>query len=121
MKLKQIIKILEAELITTPNENLDIKMGCGSDLLSDVLVYIKRGSILLTGLTNIQVIYTATTAGVKAICFVRGKKPFKETIELAKKKEIALITTRLPMFESCGKLYKKGLPGISEVEGVSEK
>lgn len=121
MKIKQITKILEAEILTSPSESLDVKMACGSDLLSDVLVHIKKDSILLTGLTNIQVVYTASTAGVKAICFVRGKKPPDETLELAKKKEIALITTSLHMFESCGKLYRKGLAGCSEITEASEK
>jgi len=121
MKLKQIVKILEAEAITSMKVDLDIKIGGGSDLMSDVLFYAKPESMLLTGLTNIQVVYTASTAGIIAICFVRGKKPPKETIELAEKKKIALITTSLPMFESCGRLYKKGLLGTSEVEGVSKK
>jgi hypothetical protein len=118
MKLKQIAKILNAEVISNNNKDLDLKMGCGSDLMSDVLTNIKPDSILLTGLTNIQVIYTANTAGVKAICFVRGKKPAEETVELAKKKNIALLVTNLPMFESCGRLYHEGLIGCSEVGGV---
>ena len=120
MKLKQIAKILNAEMIGNNAKDLDLKMGCGSDLMSDVLLNVKPDSILLTGLTNIQVIYTASTAGIKAICFVRGKKPPEETVELAKKKNIALLTTGLPMFESCGRLYSKGLIGCSEVNGVSE-
>jgi hypothetical protein len=121
MKLKQITKILEAEIIVSPKGDLDIKTGCGSDLMSDVLVFTKPGSMLLSGLTNIQVIYTASTAGVKAVCFVRGKRPPKETIELANKKKIALLTTKLPMYESCGRLYEKRLMGCSEAEGVSKK
>lgn len=121
MKLKQIAKILEAEVISSQDEYLDIKTGGGSDLLSDVLVHAKPGSILLTGLTNVQVIYTASAAGIKAVCFVRGKKPPKETVELAEKKNIALITTKLHMFESCGRLYSKGLGGHSETEGVAAK
>jgi hypothetical protein len=116
MKLKQIVKILNAEMISSNMGELDIKMGCGSDLMSDVLIYVKPDSILLTGLTNIQVIYTASTAGIKATCFVRGKKPQEETIELAKKKNIAILTTNLPMFESCGRLYNAGLIGCSEVK-----
>jgi hypothetical protein len=118
MKLKQITKILEAELITSQKEDPEIQMACGSDLMSDVLVFTKPGSILLTGLTSLQVIYTASTAGVKAICFVRGKNPPQETLDLAKKKGIALITTMLPMFESCGRLREKGLRGCSEVNGA---
>ena len=121
MKIKQIIKILEAEVISGQHDNLDIKTGCGSDLMSDVLVFTRPGSMLLTGLTSRQVIYTASTAGVEAICFVRGKTPPKETVELAKEKKIALMTTNLPMFEGCGRLYNKGLIGCSELAGVSEK
>jgi len=121
MKLKQITKILQAETITNQKEDPDITMGCGSDLMSDVLAFTKPGSMLLTGLTSLQVIYTASTAGIKAICFVRGKKPPKETLDLAKKKNIAVISTKLPMFESCGRLHGRGLPGCSEVSVVSGK
>ena len=121
MKPKQIIEILEAEAIGGRRDTLDIKTGCGADLMSDVLVFTKPGSILLTGLTSMQVIYTASTAGVAAICFVRGKSPPKETVDLAKKKKIALMATNLPMFESCGRLYKNGLIGCSESSGASGK
>jgi hypothetical protein len=114
MKLKQITRILEAEEIGWCDKDADIQMGCGSDLMSDVLIFAKPGSVLLSGLTNIQVIYTASAAGIKAICFVRGKRPFEETIELAGRKKIALLTTKLPLFEACGRLYKNGLPGASE-------
>ena len=121
MKPKRIVEILEAEAIGGRYDDIDIKTGCGADLMSDVLVFTKPGSILLTGLTSMQAIYTASTAGVAAICFVRGKRPPKETVDLAKKKKIALMATNLPMFESCGRLYNKGLIGCSELAGVSEK
>jgi hypothetical protein len=121
MKLKQIIKILKAELLTSKKGDPDIKMCGGSDLMSDVLFYVKPESMLLTGLTNLQVIYTASTAGIRVICFVRGKKPPKETVELAEKKNVVLITTKFPMFESCGRLHEKGLLGILEAEGVLKK
>jgi hypothetical protein len=115
MKLKQIINILKAEVIVDQEVDQEIKTGCGSDLMSDVLAFTKPGSLLLTGITNIQVIYTASAVGIKAICFVRGKRPPKETVESAKKKNIALMMTKLPMFESCGRLYRKGLLGCSEI------
>lgn len=118
MKIKEIMKVLEAEAIIPLKTGSDVKICGGSDLMSDVLFFAKPGSMLLTGLTSLQVIYTASTAGIRAICFVRGKKPPAETIDLAKKKNIALISTRFPMYESCGKLYKKGLPGTSESEEV---
>jgi predicted transcriptional regulator len=115
MKLKDIERILEAEVLTG-DELLqeDIKMACGSDLMSDVLAFAKSGSLLLTGLTNPQVVRTAEMADLRAICFVRGKKPDQDTVRLADSKNIPLLTTPIPMFESCGRLYREGLPGCSE-------
>lgn len=115
MKLKDIERILGAETITG-SELLqkDIEMACGCDLMSDVLSFVKPNSLLLTGLTNPQVVRTAEMADLKAVCFVRGKKPEKETIEMAKAKDIPLLVTPIPMFESCGLLYQAGLPGCSE-------
>lgn len=114
MTLTDVKEILECEVIC--GNNLDataIKMGCGCDLMSDVLRFIKPDSLLLTGLTHAQAVRTAEIADVKAICFVRGKKPDEATIQLAKDKGIWLLATQLPLYESCGKLSHEGLPGCS--------
>lgn len=118
MKLEEIREILEAEVIVKPvnwNE-VEVFTGCGSDMMSDVLAFIKPNSLLLTGLTNAQVIRTAEMADIKAICFVRGKRPQVETVELAVSKNIPILFTHLPMFESCGRLYAKGLRGITGLD-----
>ena len=116
MILEKIKEILKAEIIAGSKDlQMEIKMGCGCDLMSDVLSFIKPNSLLLTGLTNPQVMRTAEIADIKAICFVRGKKPDKGTIKLAKSKNIPLLLTDLPMFEACGRLYKEGLVGCSEI------
>ncbi len=118
MTLEEVKESIKAEVIIGSNKlQMEVKMGCGCDLMSDVLAFIKPDSLLLTGLTNTQVIRTAEMADIKAICFVRGKKPDEETTRLAKSKGIPLLTTRLPMFESCGQLHKRGLIGCSEYEG----
>lgn len=115
MKLKDIERILGAEVIAGAGLlEKDIEMVCGCDLMSDVLSFVKSGSLLLTGLTNPQVVRTAEMADLGAICFVRGKKPEQETIEIAESKNIPLLTTPLPLFESCGRLYREGIPGCSE-------
>ncbi len=115
MKLEDVKRILEAEVIVGDDLlSKDIVMACGSDLMSDVLSFVKSEAILLTGLTNPQVVRTAEIADLVAICFVRGKKPGHETTRLAKTKNIPLLTTHLPMFESCGRLWREGLVGCSE-------
>jgi len=120
MKLEVVREILDCRVITG-DDRLDeeVGVGCGADLMSDVLAFIKPNALLLTGLSNVQSVRTADIAGIKAIVYVRGKRPDKEAIELAKEKGIVLLATKLLMYESCGKLYQHGLRGGSELEGGS--
>lgn len=113
MTLEDVKKIIEAQVIVgSDNMKIEVDVGCASDLMSDVLAFAESGCILITGLTNPQVVRTAEMADIKAICFIRGKKPDEKTIELAKDKNIPLLTTHLAMFEGCGRLYEKGLRGL---------
>jgi predicted transcriptional regulator len=127
MTLDEVKKILDADVLVGKNLlNQEVKMACGSDLMSDVLAFVKPECLLLTGLTNPQVVRTAEMADVAAICFVRGKKPGPATIEMAESKNIPLLTTQIPMFESCGRLWKKGMLGCSEykktiLDGISSR
>jgi len=116
MTLNEIIKILNCSvLVGEENLNNEVKAGCGCDLMSDVLAFIKPSAMLLTGLNHPQVIRTAEISDIKVICFVRGKKPSEEVIALARENGITLLTSSLPMFEACGKLYESGLMGCSEL------
>ncbi len=117
MILKEVKEILEAELLVGEESlDLEVKMACGADLLSDVLAFTKSGSLLLTGLIHPQVIRTAEIAEIKVVCFVRGKRPPNETVKLAKEKGVPLLCTSLPMYESCGRLYGSDLRGCSQME-----
>ncbi len=117
MTLKEVAEILEAEsLVDQEKLNVEIDRACGADLLSDVLTFAKSDSLLLTGLVNSQVVRTARIADIKAICFVRGKRPQDDTIALAKQEDIPLMCTRFHMYESCALLYNRGLPGNPRAE-----
>ncbi|MFW6381520.1 MAG: hypothetical protein ACOCZ3_03150 [Bacillota bacterium] len=109
MKLDKIREILELKPVYNCEENLNIKTACGADLMSDVLAFSQEKSLLLTGLTNPQVIRTAEMIGIKVIIFVRGKQPTPATIELAWERGIYIFITSRTMFEACGMLYEKGL------------
>ena len=118
MNLSDIEELLNAEVIYKNGSDLEILTACGADLMSDVLAFSKGKTLLLTGLTNPQVVRTAEMIDLELIIFVRGKKPPKETIELAKEKNINLLTTDKPLYEACGILYSKGLRAekINEIE-----
>lgn len=88
-----------------------MRSAFAADLMSDVLALARPGSLLLTGLTNPQVIRTSEVADVAAIVFVRGKRAQPETEQLAKEAEIPLFETPLTLFEACGRLYAAGVRG----------
>ena len=75
----------------------------------------------MTGLTNPQVVRTAEMAGIVAIVFVRGKLPPRETIALAEEKGIPLLASRYTMYESCGQVYRAGLPGCGLFQLTADK
>ena len=112
MKVSEIMKVLEAELVYG-EEFLDreVQSACGSDMMSDVLAYVKEQAVLLTGLVNPQVVRTAEMMDMKCIVFVRGKSPDLGMIELAEENGIPLLKTKREMFTSCGILYENGLRG----------
>ncbi|MCR4435497.1 MAG: DRTGG domain-containing protein [Clostridiales bacterium] len=112
MKLGEVIKILDAELLADcGNLDLDVCSACGSDLMSDVMAFVKENVLLLTGLVNPQVIRTAEMMDIKAVVFVRGKCPGENIVQLAKEKGITVFTTKHSMFTACGKLYSSGVTG----------
>ena len=115
MKLSEVKNILDAEVIVGEEHlDLEVKTAFGADLMSDVLAFAKAGSLLLTGLTNSQVIRTANILDIAAIILVRGKKPSTETINLAKELKIPLLTTKYILFETAGRLYAKGIVSCLE-------
>ncbi len=117
MKLTDVQNILGAQLVWDSGHVDRVVRSChASDLISDLLTYQGPSALLLTGLTNAQVIRTAEILDFIAICFVRGKKPQPDTVELAKKRDLPLFVTDLTMYESCGRLYKNGLPGTTRRE-----
>jgi predicted transcriptional regulator len=112
MTLEEVVKIIEGKVVSQSADlNAQISMACGADLMSDVLAFTHAGTLLMTGLTNPQVVRTAEMAGIQAIIFVRGKFPPPETIALAEQKGIPLLATRFTLYETCGRLYVAGLPG----------
>jgi hypothetical protein len=118
MKLEAVRDILNCRVICGEDRlSEEVAVGCGADLMSDVLAFSKPNSLLLTGLTNVQAVRTAEIAEVKVIVYVRGKLPDKQAVALAREKGVVLLATTLPMYESCGRLYARGLAGGSELQG----
>ena len=116
MFVKDVQKILKAELVC--GEDLldtEVRTACGSDMMSDVLAFVKDQSVLLTGLVNSQVVRTAEMMDMVCIVFVRGKQPDQTIVDLAQERGIAVLTTPYRMFTACGLLYENGLKGGCDI------
>lgn len=116
MRLRDLAALVDAEIIIGEElvDEVKIARAFAADLMSDVLAFAKGGSLLLTGLTNPQVIRTVEMTDICAILFVRGKMPLQETVDLAKTKGIPLLTTKYILFETCGRLFQAGIHGSIE-------
>ncbi|NMA55708.1 MAG: transcriptional regulator [Firmicutes bacterium] len=111
MTLADVVRLLEAEVLVAPaDESIKVAAGGAADLISDVLAFVaKKNTLLITGLTNPQVVTTADLLDLTGIIFVRGKKPGQDVLKMAQQRGLPLLRTHLHMYEACGILYKAGL------------
>lgn len=112
MKLNDMKEILNATVLCGEDQlDREVLSACGSDFMSDVLAYVKNQALLLTGLVNPQVIRTADMVEMKCVVFVRGKTPDASILELARDRDIVVMSSPLRMYTACGLLYLNGLRG----------
>lgn len=117
MTINDIKNLLDAHVVCG-EELLDKEVisACGSDMMSDVLAFVKNRAVLLTGLMNAQVIRTAEMMDMLCVVFVRDKKPSAEIAALAAESGIAVLSSPKRMYEACGILYSNGLKGDGELK-----
>ena len=121
MKISTIKELLDADVVCNGDMlSHDVFSACGSDMMSDVLAYVKNQAVLLTGLVNSQVIRTAEMMDMVCIVFVRSKQPTPDMITLAEASGLVVMTTRMRMYEACGKLYANGLNGLDKAGDADE-
>ena len=114
MDLRDVKELLQARVLT--GEGLldrKVETCCGSDLMSDVLAFTKRSTLLCTGLTNLQVIRTADMTDLCGVILVRGKLPGEDMLKEAAQNKLPIMSTEYTLFEACGILYSNGLRGCS--------
>lgn len=111
MKVKDIVDILKCQVLNEGDMEEEVKTACGSDMMSDVLAYVKDQAVLLTGLNNPQVVRTADMMDMKCVVFVRGKRPDQAILDLAAERGIVVMASSHRMYTACGLLYMSGIRG----------
>ncbi|ACM23412.1 MULTISPECIES: DRTGG domain-containing protein [Thermotoga] len=111
MTLEEIASTIEG-VVLTGDGKLEIEKAVATDLMSDVLAFAEPGVLLITGLHSPQAVRTAMVVGIPAVLFVRKKDIPENIVKLAEECNIAVLATNLSMFETCGRLFLKGLKPI---------
>jgi predicted transcriptional regulator len=120
MKLKEIVKILEANVMAGKDAlDTDISDCAASDLMSDILARVKTPDLLVTGLANLQAVRTASIFGIKAVVIVRDKQISQNIIDFAESEDIILMVTKYSLFDACGQLYEAGLRSCHQYKNKS--
>ncbi len=112
MTIRDVLEIVDGKVLTG-EKYLDttVQTACGSDLMSDVLAFVKESAVLITGLINPHVVRTSEMLDITCIVFSRGKQPSEEILEMADEIGITIISSPLTTYTACGELYMRGLPG----------
>ena len=119
MTIREVMKIVEGKVLVG-EDRLDtpVETACGSDLMSDVLAFVKDRTVLITGLINPHVVRTSEMLDITCIVFSRGKMPSEEILEMADEVGITVIASPLTTYTACGELYIHGLPGTKKRSGA---
>lgn len=92
--------------------NVSVNTAFTSDLMSDVLTIDACETVLITGLTNPQVVRTAEMSDILCIIIGRNKKCSREIRELATQCQVTLIESPFSLYKISGLLYESGIKPI---------
>ena len=119
MTIGDVKEILEARIMVGGERmGEQVETACGSDLMSDVLAFVKDKTVLITGLINPHVVRTSEMLDITCIVFSRGKLPSVEILEEADECGITVMCTEMTTYTACGELYVHGLPGTKKRAGA---
>jgi serine kinase of HPr protein (carbohydrate metabolism regulator) len=105
---KELVEKIGLKPLST-YEAREIKGVFVSDMISDVMTGAKSGNLWLTIQTHKSIVPTANLADISAIIITNNKKVPDETVELASKYSIALLSANMTTFELAIKLHEIGL------------
>jgi predicted transcriptional regulator len=113
VKLSEIIDLTNAKVVAGDTEkDRELLRAFSSDLMSDVLTLDTEHILLITGLTNLQIVRTAEMADIEVVLLARNKRATPEMIELANETGLVLLETPYSIYRSGGVLFKNGLAPV---------
>ncbi len=112
MTLREIVQGLGLK-VENETDRLDAQVALGyvSDLLSDVIANAGKDDVWVTIQVHQNIVAVAVLKEMAGIIVAGGKKLRQETVEAARKQNVAMLASELPAFEIAGRLYAMGVKG----------
>jgi hypothetical protein len=104
MKISELVTRLDAKVISLPDPDREIDGGYCGDFLSFVMGKAPEGCAWFTIMNNTNVAAVATLADIGVIVICEDVEPDELLKKAVINKEIALIATKLPIFEAARKM-----------------
>ena len=91
----------------------EVTGGYASDLLSDVIAHSHKGNLWITIQTHPNIVAVAAMKELAGIILAGGREPDPETLKKAEEEGIPILVSPVFTFELAGRLYQKGISGMS--------
>jgi predicted transcriptional regulator len=91
----------------------EVTGGYASDLLSDVIAHSHKGDIWVTIQTHPNIVAVAAMKELAGIILTGGREPDPGSLQKAEEEGIPILVSPLYTFELVGRLYQKGISGLS--------
>lgn len=106
MTVNELAAICGLEVILLLDGEREVSGAYAGDLLSWVMGRASEGNAFITIMTNLNVIAVASLRDLSCVIFAEGVPVPQEVIDAAAAKEINLLGSRLPVYETCAALSR---------------
>lgn len=116
MNLQMIIDQLNLQPLTQPKDftAVQVKSGYCSDLLSCVMTGASPEGVWITLMAHSNIVAVAALLDLSAIIITENAQPDPDTLALAEKKDVILLSTPAGNFATVGQLWELGLHAASD-------
>jgi predicted transcriptional regulator len=112
--ISDLVKSFELKIEAgTDRLHEEVTGGYAGDLLSDVIAHSRKGNIWITIQTHPNIVAVATMKELSGIILTGGREPDVDTLQKAEEEGMPILVSSLFTFELVGRLYQKGISGMS--------
>jgi hypothetical protein len=112
MTVNEMVQQAELE-VKAGADRLDAEVtgGFSGDLISAVMANANQGNVWVTWHVHPNIVAAAVVTKLAGVIIVSSRQLEEETIQKAQQEGIPILVSKLPAFETIGRLHSIGIPG----------